>query len=188
MNKLTPKQERFCQEYIKDLNGKQAAIRAGYSKNCAESTASEILTYPNVKNRIAELTKPRTEEAGLTALRVLQEIQRISCCDIGQAFNEDGTLKALKDMPEDVRRAISAIEVDEITLGDEKKPIGYTRKIKFWDKNKAIEMAGRYHAMFTDVVKADVHIPPDFTAQELARIIAGENPVMVLEERRKNGH
>lgn len=154
MNKLTPRQERFCQEYVKDLNATQAAIRTGYSAKTANEQGARLLSKVSIKNRIAELAKPRAEAAGLTAERVLQEIQRISCCDIGQAFNEDGTLKPLKDMPEDVRRAISSIEVDEIRLGGEDtKPIGVTRKIKFWDKNKAIEMAGRYHKLFTDKVE-----------------------------------
>ena len=37
---LTPKQARFCEEYVIDLNGKQAAIRAGYSQRSAEYLAS----------------------------------------------------------------------------------------------------------------------------------------------------
>jgi len=152
-HKLTPRQERFCQEYIKDLNATQAAIRSGYKQPNVQGPT--LLVKNSIKNRIAELTKPRTEAAGLTAERVLQEIQRISCCDIGQAFNEDGTLKPLKDMPEDVRRAISAIEIEEKREADsdDGKVFGTVKKIKFWDKNKAIEMAGKYHKLFTDKVE-----------------------------------
>ena len=48
---LTPKQERFCQEYMKDLNGTQAAIRAGYSKETARQQAQRLLTKVYIKKK-----------------------------------------------------------------------------------------------------------------------------------------
>jgi len=50
---LNPKQKRFVLEYVKDLNGAQAAIRAGYSKHTARSIASEHLTKPNIREAVA---------------------------------------------------------------------------------------------------------------------------------------
>ena len=50
--KLRGKQARFVEEYLKDLNGKQAALRAGYSPRCAEVLASQTL------NAWCELAKP----------------------------------------------------------------------------------------------------------------------------------
>lgn len=47
--RLTPREQRFVQEYAIDLNGTQAAIRAGYSPKTARSIASEILQRPAVK-------------------------------------------------------------------------------------------------------------------------------------------
>ena len=47
--RLTPKEQRFVQEYAVDLNGTQAAIRAGYSPKTARSIASEVLQRPAVK-------------------------------------------------------------------------------------------------------------------------------------------
>lgn len=49
------KHERFCLEYVIDLNGSQAAIRAGYSEKAARQTASRLLTYENVRARVDEL-------------------------------------------------------------------------------------------------------------------------------------
>lgn len=46
---LTPKQHRFCIEYLKDRNGKEAAIRAGYSPNAAAQQAYELLKLPKVR-------------------------------------------------------------------------------------------------------------------------------------------
>lgn len=73
MGKLRDKQERFCLEYIKDYNGQQAAIRAGYSKTSARSTASELLTYPNVQKRIQQLNS-RVEKKAICTAQEIREI------------------------------------------------------------------------------------------------------------------
>jgi phage terminase small subunit len=52
---LTAKQKQFCIEYLKDFNGTQAAIRAGYSEDTAFSIASENLRKPYIKKYIQEL-------------------------------------------------------------------------------------------------------------------------------------
>lgn len=51
--KLTPKQQRFVEEYLVDCNATQAAIRAGYSKKSAYSIGQENLKKPEVKEAIA---------------------------------------------------------------------------------------------------------------------------------------
>ena len=49
---LSKKRRVFVEEYLKDFNGTQAAIRAGYSKNSARSTASRLLTIDNISDAI----------------------------------------------------------------------------------------------------------------------------------------
>lgn len=65
MKDLTPKQQRFRDEYCVDFNGTQAAIRAGYSKNTAAEQASRLLRNVNmqeaIKNRLDELAMPAEE-------------------------------------------------------------------------------------------------------------------------------
>ena len=51
---LTPKQQRFVDEYMIDLNGAQAAIRAGYSARTARQIAEENLSKPDIASAIAE--------------------------------------------------------------------------------------------------------------------------------------
>ena len=51
MAKLTPKQERFCEEYLIDLNATQSAIRAGYSVNTANRIASELLSKLDIQEK-----------------------------------------------------------------------------------------------------------------------------------------
>ena len=48
MANLTPKQQRFVEEYLIDLNATQAAIRAGYSEKTAKSVGHENLTKPDI--------------------------------------------------------------------------------------------------------------------------------------------
>lgn len=52
MAKLTPKQKRFCEEYLIDLNATQGAIRAGYSQKTAYSTGQRMLKNVEVQNYI----------------------------------------------------------------------------------------------------------------------------------------
>jgi len=73
MEKLTPKQELFCQEYIKDLNGKQAAIRAKYAPNSAEVQASRMLINVKVQARIAELQAVALKANKIDAQWVLRQ-------------------------------------------------------------------------------------------------------------------
>jgi phage terminase small subunit len=51
MNRLTDKQQRFCQEYIVDMNATEAAVRAGYSAHTAKQQGHRLLKYPCVQSR-----------------------------------------------------------------------------------------------------------------------------------------
>ena len=62
MAKLTPKQQRFCDEYLIDLNATQAAIRAGYSEKTAGVIAVENLKKPNIEAYIAARMAEKEDE------------------------------------------------------------------------------------------------------------------------------
>ena len=72
--RLTAKQERFCQEYVVDCNGTQAAIRAGYSEPTAQEQSSRLLSNVMVQQRVAELQKRVANKLEITAEKVLQEL------------------------------------------------------------------------------------------------------------------
>lgn len=78
MPKLTNKQEQFCKEYLIDLNGTQAAIRAGYSAKTANRIAAENLSKPDIQNYISELMNERSEATGISAERVISELEKIA--------------------------------------------------------------------------------------------------------------
>lgn len=101
----SPKQLRFVQEYLIDLNGTAAAIRAGYSPKSAKFIACELLKAPHIQAAIAKAQKERGERTQITADNVLREIERMAMFDpatlVGVKEPND-----IKTLPEDVRRAI----------------------------------------------------------------------------------
>lgn len=150
---MNRKHALFVQEYLIDLNASAAAIRAGYSERTSRTIGHELLTKPDIKAAIDEALEKRSQKTGISAELVVRELLRIATADVGQAFDDQGQMKPLSEIPEDVRRAISALEVNEIFSGqgDQKLAIGLARKVKFWDKARALELLGKHLRMFTEV-------------------------------------
>lgn len=72
---LTPKQQIFVKEYLVDLNGTQAAIRAGYSERTANEQAARLLAKVSVQQAVQEAMQERSEITGITSNYVLETIQ-----------------------------------------------------------------------------------------------------------------
>jgi phage terminase small subunit len=79
---LSAKHQRFVEEYLVDLNGTQAAIRAGYKEKSARFTAAELLARPDVQEAIEAERKRQAEAAGVRAERVLRELAAIAFADV----------------------------------------------------------------------------------------------------------
>lgn len=74
---LTVRQQRFVTDYLIDLNGKEAAIRAGYSERSASTLASRLLRRPAVAHAIAAGLEARAARARVTADRVIDTISTV---------------------------------------------------------------------------------------------------------------
>lgn len=145
---LTAKQRAFCREYLVDLNATQAAIRAGYSENSATEIGFENLSKPHIHREVQRMMNERAERVEVTADMVLRELIGIATVDLSEAFDEFGALKPIKDIPKNVRKAIAGIETLQIGDG-----AGTVKKVRFWDKNKSLEMLGRHLKLFVDKVE-----------------------------------
>lgn len=90
--KLTDKQETFCQEYLKDLNATQAAIRSGYSAKTAQEQSSRLLSNVIVKARVDELLAKREKRTGITTDKVLKDIEecRVRCMQGEPVLDREG--------------------------------------------------------------------------------------------------
>ena len=71
---LNDKQKLFCQEYMKDLNATQAAIRAGYSEKTARNIACENLTKPYIQEYIQELQEGIKKRNQITVDEIMQDL------------------------------------------------------------------------------------------------------------------
>ena len=149
---LTGKQALFIQEYLVDLNATQAAKRAGYSEKTAAFTGAQNLRKPLIAQHLQRALDARAKRVEVQADDILRELLRIATVDLRQAFDESGQLKSIHDMPEDVSRAISGLEAEELFegRGEDKERVGRIHKVKFWDKPRALEMLGKHLAMWID--------------------------------------
>ena len=149
MKKLTPKQQRFAEEFVCDFNGTAAAIRAGYSRKTARFTASQNLTKPNVAAFIeAELARLR-EETGLKAERVIEELRKVAFSNLTHFVRWDAEGVTFLDSGDLTANQSAAISDVSQTITQH----GGTRRIKLHDKPRALEMLGRYFSLFTDKVE-----------------------------------
>ena len=80
---LTPKQATFVQEYLKDLNATQAAIRAGYSEKTAQEQSSRLLSKAIVQQAIQKGRDKLAAKAEVTAERVLNGLLAEATADDG---------------------------------------------------------------------------------------------------------
>ena len=112
---LTDKQNAFWQEYIKNsFNGTQAAIKAGYSEDSARFEASRLLTNDNIKQVIDYHRNMVLESTLVDVGELVLRLSEMVRARVPEAFNDNGTLKDLSEIPEDVQMLIAGIEVHEL--------------------------------------------------------------------------
>lgn len=165
MSLLTDKQQRFCEEYLVDLNATKAAIRAGYSEDSAGSIGHENLKKPEIQDYISKRQKELQEATGITQKRVLEEYAKIAFLDPRKLYTVDGALKPIRELGDEEAGAIASIEILEEKTGEEDvEVVGSTKKVKLHDKVKALDSLGRHLGMFTD--KMDVNLTGQVIWQE----------------------
>lgn len=171
-SKLTPKQQLFVKEYLVDLNATQACIRAGYSKPTANRMGTYLLSNPVLKRLIQEGMDKRHEKVRLTADEVLKEIEKLALVDFSKAYDEKGNLLLPHQMPEEIRKAVGGIETRKLRNG------AIIKKLKFWDKTKALELYGRHLKLFTDKHEHSGKdgVPLD-TAPKVVIMLPAKNPI-----------
>lgn len=150
---MNPKQERFVAEYLIDLNGTQAAIRAGYSPKTAATQAEALLRKPDIAASVTAHKAKQLERADLTATRVLEELRRLAFSDVRQLFDNDGNLKPLHTLSAEDSACIAGLEViiKNAEAGDGKTD--KVHKIKIWDKTKTLDSLAKHFGLLTEKVE-----------------------------------
>lgn len=149
MAKLTAKQQRFCDEYLIDLNATQAAIRAGYSEKNARNIASENLAKPNIReyidNRLAEKEKALIADQNEVLKYLTATIRREKKECIVVTTSEERSMY----VPDDngtMRKQTVKKETPQIV----------EIPARLSDANKAAELLGKAYGLYTEKVEADV--------------------------------
>lgn len=149
---LTDKQKKFCEEYLIDLNATQAAIRAGYSENTANEQGARLLAKVSISQYVQERQEALQTDTGITQKRVLEEYAKIAFSDIRRFYTVDGALKSIHELDDQTAAALSGVEVYEEKSSadpeDESFTLGQTKKIKTYDKVKALDSLARHLGMF----------------------------------------
>ena len=128
---LNPRQVFFVEHYLIDLNGKEAAIRAGYSRKRAAVRGYALLRRPEVRAAIAAAMARRAAHTTITPERVLEEYARIAFSD-WRRFADWG--------PDHVRflgtRALT--QDDRAAIAEIVEASGGVRRVKLFDKQAAL--------------------------------------------------
>lgn len=146
IKKLNTRHKSFIREYLKDMNGTQAAIRAGYSAKTASSKANELLRDPMIAEQLVKVTEKRMERVEIDADYVLRRLVTIDQMDVADILNDDGTIKPVSQWPEIWRQMISGMDLAEMWQGsgDQRELIGILKKMKWPDKVKNLELIGKH--------------------------------------------
>ena len=146
--KLTPKQARFVQEYLIDLNAAQAAIRAGYSAKTARVIGHENLRKPEIAAAIAEAQNKRAERTELTQDWVVEELRKIAAanmCDYMKSTPEGDPYLDFSTLTPAQTAALAEVTVEDYVEGRGATARAVKRiKFKLHDKLGALDKLGRH--------------------------------------------
>lgn len=168
---MTDAQKRFCDEYLIDLNATRA-YKVAYSTckkdDTARANGSRLLANANIQEYITEKMKERELRTEITQDMVINELAKIAFFDIKEIYNDNGTLKNIKEIGKKTSGAISSIktlqkaEAMKISITTDEQnsndvPIEHiqeqTVELKTNDKVKALELLGKHLGMFKEQVK-----------------------------------
>lgn len=141
---MTPKQSRFVEEYLVDLNGARAARRAGYSAHSAASQAYDLLQNKTIAAAIAKAQADRAARTGITSDRVVIELAKVAFGDPRRLLSWGSGGVVLRDS-EELTEAEAAL-VSEVA--ETRTSTGGTRRVKLHCKMTALTALARHLGLF----------------------------------------
>ncbi len=145
-NKLNAQQTRFKNEYLKDFNGTQAAIRAGYAPLNARITASKLLTKSNIQHAIQKRKEKLSLKAEIDQEWLLKRYKMLSDYCMDDFVNNDGTMKSLKNIPKDKLYAIEGFKQSKkiILQNDDELITERIKEFKLPNKRPVLDSIAKY--------------------------------------------
>lgn len=180
---LTPKQEKFAQLFMQHGIASDAYRQSYAASNMTDKQiweeASKLLSSPKVSQRVAELKAEQAEKFAVTRDRVIAEVAKIAFFDIRSIFNDDGSLKHVKDLDDAAAAAIAGIET--IQIGDDGQLI-MTKKFKMSDKNVALEKLMKHLGLYELDNKQKTDPVRDLLSQLSGNVTGVSPPALPLKE------
>jgi phage terminase small subunit len=173
---LTPKQEAFVAEFLIDLNGAKAAIRAGYSARTAGEQAYDLLRNPDIAAAIERGRAQRAQRTRMEQDMVINEMAHLgfSCITHYAVDEETGDLVLRDGAPLGAMAAVQSVRHRKRVRVDKDGAVvtTYDTAIRLWDKPKALFLLGRHVGLFADRIE---HTGPNGgpieTVKRIERII-----------------
>lgn len=140
--------ERFCQEYLMDLNATAAYGRTypDASKATAMVGGCQLLSNPKISQRVAELQAERANRAQVSQDDILRELMLLGFSDVRHlTVDDNGNLELTPGAPDEAYRAVASVKHRITSNGD-----FTTREVeyKLWNKNNALELLGKHIGLF----------------------------------------
>ena len=125
----TARRQTFAREYISNgFNAPKAAMAAGYTKTNIYFKAKQLMDHPEVQKTIQRILEPKIKKADITLEKVLIQLAAIANFDKRKLYNDDGTMKHIKDLDEETALAISHIGKDDVIPFDKLKALDMSLK------------------------------------------------------------
>ena len=155
--KLTPKQKLFCYYYTGScmFNATKAAKLAGYSKKTADVIGCQNLAKVNVKEKISELSEKLLNQIKDDHPKLMQSIDTLAHFNLKDLYDEDGNLRDISELPDDLAFSIAGTKTILKKDGEEWDTI---TEIKTIDKLKAIEMKAKILKLYEDHITGNVEL------------------------------
>jgi phage terminase small subunit len=153
---LTPQESRFVDALVANPGDKWQALKLagykGYTPAVASIGVKRLLARAPILKALARRRSEIAVKTDVNAARIIQELATIAFLDPGELFDDKEQLIPLKEMPERVRRAIMALEVQITELGGKKDKLSrdIIKKFKLSPKLAALELLMRNMGMLND--------------------------------------
>lgn len=144
-DRLSRREKRFIDAYVPGLTGAEAVRRIGYKGSQPERKAWRWLRRPEIQAALEEREAHYIREMGVRAERIMRETIAIATLDPRKLVGPDGKPVKLQELDDATAAAIAGLEIEDISSNGE---TGTRYKLKFWDKNKALDKLGQFRKLW----------------------------------------
>lgn len=159
---LSEQRQRFVDEYLIDLNGTQAAIRAGYSAKTANEQAARLLANVSIQQAISKAMAERSKRTGVNQDRVVLELAKLAFINAGDLIDpKDASIR-----PGASKEDLACIQSVKVKQSHSSKGNVTEREVRLSDKMKALELLGKHLGMWNDKLDVNIAQPIVITGED----------------------